>query len=60
MTAIETAESLIYDARMQGFDRKTAIKVVAFAVDKIINKTGIPLSECSEWIEVMEQLEFMV
>jgi len=60
MTARETAESLIEDAKMQGFDRQTAIQVAAFAVDKIINKTGIPLSEYSEWIEVMEELEFMV
>lgn len=60
MTAQETADSFIEQAMMQGFDRKTAIQVSAFAVDKIINYTEWTADEYLKWITVMDELESMM
>ena len=57
MTAEEKGESFIKDAEMQGFDRKQSVEIAMFAVDKIINHTGISLHEYHEWIEIMDYLE---
>ena len=56
MTPEEKGESFIKYAEMQGFDRKQSVEVAMFAVDKIINHTGIALHEYHEWIEVMDYL----
>jgi hypothetical protein len=57
MDAKEKGESFIKDAEMQGFIKHDAIDIAMFAVDKIINHTGISLHEYHEWIEVMDYLE---
>ena len=53
----EKGESFIKDAEMQGFDRKQAVEIAMFAVDKIINHTGISLHEYHEWVEIIDYLE---
>lgn len=53
----ERSESLIQDAQIWGFDRKEAIEVALYGVDKIINYGNVDRIEESYWYDVMEYLE---
>jgi hypothetical protein len=57
MDAKDKGESIIKDAEMQGFDRKQAVEVAMFAVDKIINHCHLDRIEESYWFDVMDYLE---
>lgn len=57
MTPKEQADSLIWYAEYQGFDRKTAIEIAKFAADKVINHGQLDKQTESFWFEVMDDLE---
>ena len=57
MTPKDKGESFIKDAEMQGFDRKQAVEVAMFSVDKIINHCHLDRIEESYWFDVMDYLE---
>lgn len=57
MTPKDKGESFIKYAEMQGFDRKQAVEVAMFAIDKIINHCHLDRIEESYWFDVMDYLE---
>jgi hypothetical protein len=57
MTAQQQADSLIWYAEHQGYDRITAIEMAKFATDKVINYGQFDRITESFWFDVMDNLE---
>ncbi len=59
MEAKRRADELLWYAEQYGYDKRTSIDMVLFAVDKIINYGNIDRTEESFYCDVMDQLERM-
>lgn len=57
MTAQQQADSLIWYAEHQGFERRTAIEMAKFAADKVINYGQLDRVTELFWLDVMDDLE---
>jgi len=57
--AKERANSFIWYAEHQGYDKKTSIDMAIFAADKVINHGNLDRIEDNFWLDVMGELETM-